>query len=157
MTRIKFILISSLLLLLVGCQQKQKMENFTYKYSMESTNNYKVDFQLNPDSSYIINQNNQFFDKFDGVYRPILKEGFLTESEYNKLEELINKSNLEKMKDSYGFGDNSDKTVMYNLELSYGDTHKYVVINLKSDQEFSKSFIELIEYTNSLIDLKIKS
>lgn len=153
MTPLKFISIISFFLLLLGCQNKQPIENFTYKFTMESINNYKVEFQLDPDTNYIISQTNQFFDKFDGVYRPVNKTGTLTTSEFDNLRKLIQESNIEEMKDAYGFNndENSDNTVIYNIELSHNNQQKFVIINLNSQHKFSKSFLHLIEYTNELI------
>lgn len=160
MTKYKLALALSFILLVSGCNQNKSIEEFTYKFSMESIGNFKSEISVNPDLSFTVFQTNQFFDKFDGTYRPININGTLSDDEYNNLKSLLEKARIQKMKDSYGFGENesnSDKTILYNIELEHDDIHKYITINLKADHQFSSKFIELIEYTNKLIESKIEN
>lgn len=159
MRKLKTALILTFIVVILGCNHNNNISEFTYKFSMESTGNFKVEFLINPDSSFTINQTNLFFDKFDGTYRPVNVNGKLTEVEFNKLRDLIEESRIDKMNDSYGFtdNDNGDKTVIYNIELKDDKIHKFVTINLNTEQQFSNKFIELIEYTNSILDNKIKN
>lgn len=158
MLKYKFIPLLSSLLLFFGCKQEQKLENFTYRYSMESTGNFKVEFQLNPDTTYEIHQTNQYFDKFDGTCRPVNKKGKLTEEEYMKLRDLIQAGKIDFMRDSYGFDENiKENSIIYNLELEKEKHRKFVTINMKTRHKFSDSFLQLIEHTNSLINNKIAS
>lgn len=158
MTKYKFMLIILTSILLVSCKKGYKVENFTYKFSIENIGNFNSRFQLNPDKSYDIIQTNTYFDKFEGVQRPSSRNGVLTEEEFVKLKNLIEDADLNKMKDSYGF-ENDDSNnltnIVYSIEISSSDLNKFVTINMKPDQKFTSSFINLIEYTNELIDNKI--
>lgn len=158
MRKYKFIIILCAVILFTGCKKSYKMEDFTYKFGIENIGNFNSKFQINPDRSYAIFQTNTYFDKFEGVQRPSSKNGMLTEEEFIKLKNLIEDADLNKMKDSYGFeNDDSDNltNIVYSIEISSSDLNKFVTINMKPDQKFTSSFINLIEYTNELIDNKI--
>ncbi len=125
---------------------------------MESVGNFKVEFEITPDSTYKIVQNDYFFDKFEGVSRPINNEGVLTESEFDKFSELLNSSNIYEMKDSYGFSDdaNADNSILYIVELAQNGKSKFVSVNADTQQDFSKGFIELIQFTNEFINANLE-
>lgn len=146
------------ILLVAGCGNSTGLKDFTYKYSMESAGNFRVEFQLNPDSSYAISQNNYFFDRFEGASRPVEKEGVLSQQEFEKFRELISKSGINKMDDSYGFEEeeNSDNSIMYVVELIQNGESNFVSINAGSRQDFPKAFTGLIEYTNDYINVNLK-
>lgn len=130
------------------------MESFVYKFSMESVGNFKVEFQLNPDTTFSIVRNNYFFDKFEGKNRPMKIDGVLNEAEFDTFEELISESNIHKLKDSYGFSDNenSDNSIIYIIELTQKGKSKFVTINSGTTHRFSDQFTELINYTSSFIN-----
>ncbi len=146
------------ILSVAGCRNSTGLRDFTYKYSMESVGNLKIELQLNPDSSYTIIQNNYFFDRFEKTSRPVKKEGMLSPQEFEKFRELISKSGINKMDDSYGFkeNDNQDNSIIYIIELRQGEESKFVTINAASPQNFSRAFTELIEYTNDYINANLK-
>ena len=152
------LLVALFILLVIGCRSNTGLKDFTYKYSMESAGNFKVEFQLNPDSTYTIAQNNYFFDRFEGTSRPVEKEGVLSQQEFEKFSELINESNIKDMNDAYGFEENknSDNSIVYVVELIQNGKSKFVTINAGAHQDFSKAFTELIEYTNNYINANLK-
>ncbi|KAF5041833.1 hypothetical protein [uncultured Proteiniphilum sp.] len=158
MIKYKLWVTSLFILLVIGCRNNTGLKDFTYKYSMESAGNFKVEFQLNPDSSYTISQNNYFFDRFEGVSHPIEKGGILSQQEFERFSELISRSDINKMDDTYGFEEkeNSDNSIVYIVELIENGESKYVSINARSRQDFPKAFTELIEYTNDYINVNLR-
>lgn len=155
MLKIKELSLIFLILSITGCKDSSDCENFAYKYSMESINNYKVEFQLNPDSTYKIGLYNYFFDNYERTRRPKYKEGKLSKEEYKIFKELVNKSDIKKMKESYGFNNATKNNVIYMLELTHGSKTKYITINADTNRKFSKDFNRLIEYTSNFINEKI--
>lgn len=145
------------ILLIAGCKNNAEIKDFTYRYSMESVGNFKVELQLNPDSTYTIIQNNYFFDRFESSSRPIEKRGVLSQQEFQKFSELVNESNINNMNDSYGFKESeiSDNSIIYIVELRQNDKSKFVTINANSRQNFPKAFTQLIEYTNDYINANL--
>lgn len=151
-------------ILFLGCNSKNsessrgsltEMEEYTYKFSMESLGNYKVDFQLNPDSTYQINQQNYFFDRYSGTGNPTSRQGKLTADEFDQFDKLVRESDLYGMDDSYGFDDNTDSSIMYIIELREGENVKYVSVNPEVAHNFSVEFTDLIESTTKFMDSKL--
>lgn len=140
-------------LLLLGCNRKPELTDFSYTFSMENVNNFKSEFQLNPDSTYQINQYNYFFDNFEGKRRPLVKEGKLTTDEFNTFKKLIEGSRLNQMKDSYGFENPAkENNIIYMIQLTTGGLTKYVSVNADTPEKFPKDFTELIKYTSNFIN-----
>ena len=149
---------------LMGCYSKKnendstrltEMEEFTYKFSMESVGNYKVDFQMNPDSTFQIEQQDYFFDRYAKKSSPNIRQGTLSSEEFAKFDKLIRESDLYSMEDSYGFDENSDNSIIYLVELKDGDEVKYVSINVETEHRFSNEFTELIEFTTGFMNSKL--
>ncbi|RNC64595.1 hypothetical protein D7D25_10830 [Proteiniphilum sp. X52] len=125
---------------------------------MESVNNFKVEFQLNPDSTYQITRHNYFFDKFEGKARPLIKEGILTQEEFDIFAGLIARSKLGKMKDAYGFdrkGD-VDNSIVYMVELKQDEKSKFVSVNSGTDEHLPDGFNHLIAFTGEFISDKME-
>lgn len=158
MTNVKVFLGILCVFCLVGCGNSSDLQDFTYTYSMESIHHFKVEFQLNPDSTYKIGRYNYFFDKYEGRARPLYKEGKLTWDEFDTFRELITGSRLEKMKDAYGFDQNgnTDNSIVYILELKQGGKSKFVSVNAGANERFSTHFTRLIEFTGNFINDRIK-
>ncbi|MBF6597375.1 MAG: hypothetical protein ITF98_04020 [Fermentimonas sp.] len=149
---------------LLGCNSKKnendrtrlaEMEEFTYKFSMESVGNYKVDFQLNPDSTFQIEQQDYFFDRYAKKSSTNSRLGTLSSEEFAKFDKLIRESDLYSLVDSYGFDENSDNSIVYLVELHSGDDVKYVSINVETEHRFSNEFTELIEFTTMFMNSKL--
>lgn len=147
-----------LLILLVGCKNSStELKNFTYTFTMESARVFKMEFQLNPDSTYQIRRYNYFFDNFEGTQRPDIKDGKLTSEEYAAFESRLAKSDIEKMKDAYGFENpDTENTIVYIVHLQQEGMEKYVSINENTMTDFSADFVELINYTNKFIASKVE-
>ncbi len=153
-----------LLIVLMGCNSnssENKKEGtaefgeFSYKFSMESVDNYKVEFQMNPDSTYKIVQQNMFFDRFADRRNPSTREGKLTAEEFARFDKLVRESNIYSMEDAYGFDDETESPIMYIIELNDGDSVKYVSINPEAPQNLSWEFSDLIEFTTKFMDSKL--
>lgn len=157
MLKYKLLTVFLVVLLITGCKNNTELKDFTYKYIMESAGNFKVEFEMNPDSTYKIVQNNYFFDRFEGESRPVKNEGVLTKPEFEEFSRLLQKSNLHKMKDSYGFSDDegSDNSILYIVELIENGQSKFVSVNAGTQQNFSKEFTELIQFTNEFVNANL--
>lgn len=157
MLKNRLLLSSILFLALLGCSNKSELKEFTYRYSMESIANYKVEFQLNPDTTFHIIQNNYFFDRYDGISKPKEVNGVLSDNEFNSFVKLIEKSDIEKIKDSYGFENNTDNdnSMLYIVELNRNGKSKFVTVNLEENNGLSKEFNEMIAFTNLVINNKL--
>lgn len=150
----KHILLATLLAIVItGCTSTSTMDDFTYTYSMENVNNFKIEFQLNSDSTFKITQFNFFFDNFEKSKKPVSTEGTLTSEEFSKFRSLLQQSNIDEMKDSYGFDDKTadESDIVYMIELKQGEKSKFVSIKGNKITSFSKKFTELISYTNTII------
>ncbi len=143
---------------LIGCNGSSGLKDFTYRYSMESIGNFKVEFQLNPDSTYQIGQYNYFFDKYEGKARPLLKEGILTQEEFDMFTGLIAGSKLEKMDDAYGFDREGDdnNVIVYMVELKQDEKSKFVSVNNNTDEHLPDGFNRLIAFTGEFISDKME-
>lgn len=124
---------------------------------MESPGAFKVDFLLNPDSTYRIRQFNYFFYSAGGTKNPEVKQGKLTAEEFVRFKNLLAKSDIGKMKNAYGFDrPHTANSVMYVIQIQQKNRDKCVFINGNSTENFSADFIELINYTNKFTDAKIE-
>ena len=145
-------------IIFIGCTPTSTINDFTYIYSMENVNNFKIEFQLNSDSTFKITQFNFFFDNFEKSKKPVSTEGTLNSEEFFKLKKLIEQSNIGEMKDSYGFDDKTaeESDIMYMIELQQGEESKFVSINVNDITTFPMKFNELISFTNTIISAKHK-
>ncbi|WP_418892640.1 hypothetical protein [Limibacterium fermenti] len=144
------------LFLICGCNSYSDNLPFTYKYSIESMGNFKVNFELNSDSTYKISQFNYFFDRLEGRKRAFLKDGKLTKQEFITFQTLISASKIERLKDTYGFEDAaSEREIIFMIELIRNGKSKYVSINSHTSNKFPKHFPDLIKHTNEFISEKI--
>lgn len=161
MTQRKLIGSFIFVVLLFGCNSNggdngsSNLKNYTYRFSMENVGNFKVDFQMNPDSTFQIEQQNYFFDRQAGTNTPHSRQGVLSAEEFSRLNQLVIDSDIYGLDDSYGFDENSDNSIFYTIELHQGEKNKYVTINAGTDHRFSDEFSELIEFTTKLMNDKL--
>lgn len=158
MKKIHFSLAALIAIIFASCTSTARMDEFTYTYSMENVNNFKIVFELDSDSTFKVTQHNFFFDKFEKKEEPIVTEGKLNSTEFSNLKRLLEKSNITRMKDSYGFDDvkTTDSDILYMIELEQNGESKYISINASANTSFPSSFTELIIYTNTIITDKQK-
>lgn len=157
MSQVKLSIWVLFLIFLMGCNEDTGLTNYTYRYSVESINNFKVELQLNPDSTYQIGRHNYFFDRYKGESQPKYKRGLLTGTEFDTFTNLINRSGLEKMDDSYGFDHNAtvENDLVYMIELKQSETSKFVVVNAESNDPLPEKFDRLIVFTSDFINDKL--
>jgi hypothetical protein len=135
-----------------GCRNSPK--EFSFSYSMESVDYYKVTTSFDSNKTYKIEIHNYYMDNHAGKREPVIREGTLTEEEYKQLETLLAKCNLFKMKDSYGFDKEADEyigDIMYQLYYQIPGKGKFISIRTISDHSFPLSFINLLEYINTFL------
>lgn len=142
MNRIHCIIIT-LFAIIASCTSTPTMGDFTYNYSMENVNNFKIEFELNADASFKITQYNYFFDNFEKAKKPISTEGILNNKEFSSFKELLQQSNLEDMEDSYGYDaeTTSESDIIYMIELKHADKTKYISINASGANTFPKNLL----------------
>ncbi|MGV8962276.1 MAG: hypothetical protein ACOH2V_02710 [Candidatus Saccharimonadaceae bacterium] len=158
MKRIRNLIIILATIFFVSCTSSPSIDDFVYTYTMESINNYKIEFQLKSDSTFKVSQFNYFFDNYESMKKPVITEGQLNNKEFSTIKKLLQQSNLNDMKDSYGFDEteSTESDIIYLIELKQDDKSKFVTIKSKSIESFPKKFTELISYTNSIISEKHK-
>lgn len=141
--------------LIVGCGNSNHSP-FSYTFTLESMDNYKIEFELHPDSTYKIYKANYFFDRVDRNKEPLNKSGKLSEEEFKSIETLINKNIIEKMNDSYGFDSpDIERDIIYTIQLTRNNRSNFVSVNGSANQTFPKDFTDLISHTMSLVNEKI--
>lgn len=139
-------------LIFVGCNKRPA--EYQFSYSMESVDNYKIVVTFNSDKTYKIEEFNYFLDNQANIRAPKIKDGNLTDEEYELASDKIFNANLFNMDDTYGF-DNEDRStlgdIIYQFYLTRDGEEKYISIANGSNQKFSSSFLELIDFINDFI------
>ncbi len=145
------------LLSMGGCKESPGPVNFTYTYSMESLHNFKVEFRINPDSTWDIARYNNFFDRRGDDSTALLVRGKLTSDEFDKFRKLIRDSDFHHMDDSYGFeGEESiGNDIIYMLSLTQDEESKFVSIREDAGYQFTKEFRALIKFTGDYLNEKL--
>lgn len=148
-----------LFLILCSISCKREVKPFTFSYSMESVNNYKVMLSFGSDKQYRVERYNYFMDNFAHKRDPKIVDGVMTEEEYDRLATLVAESDLLSMKDSYGFeqaptGALGD--VVYQISYTCGGEEKYISIRSTEDQRFSNAFVKLVREITQFNDEKLK-
>lgn len=145
------------LLCMGGCKESAGPVNFTYTYSMESIDNFKVEFRINPDSTWEIARYNNFFDRKGDDSTALLVNGKLTNDEFDMFEKLIRDSDFRSLADSYGFeGEESiGNDIIYLLSLTQDEGSKFVSIREDAGYQFTKEFHALIKFTGDYLNEKL--
>lgn len=155
-TRISLLTILSVMLIcLSGCSNKKEFEEFSFTYSMESVDNYKMVITFDSDQNYKLEEYNYFFDNAANKRDPKISEGKLTDKEFEEIQKLLSKSKLFEMEDSYGFDKEYNRDlgdIMYQISFSTKDKDKFISIRTTENQQFSSGFISLIGYINTFIN-----
>lgn len=155
-TRISLLTILSLMLIcLCACENKKELKDFSFTYSMESVDNYKMMVTFDSKKNYKLEEYNYFFDNFAKKKEPRIKEGTLTDKEFKQIQSLIVDSKLFEMKDSYGFEKDYNRDlgdIMYQISFNAGGKDKYISIRSTEYQPFSTQFVGLIGYINKFIN-----
>jgi len=143
---------AALVLLFTGC--RKKLKDFSFSYSMESVNNYKVVVSFDSNKTYKMEKYNYFMDNHANTRKPVIKEGTLTDDEYKTIRNLLSKANLFKMKDSYGFEKEPDDVmgdIIYQIHFHTKGKDKYISMRHSEGIKYPSSFLNLLAYINTFI------
>ncbi len=125
---------------------------------MESVGNYKLMVMFDSDSTFRIEEYNYYMDNFAKKRDPKIVEGKLSGEEFASLRPLLEKCDFFKMKDAYGFEDETNRDlgdIMYQVSFTSEGKEKFISIRDCDTGQFSASFVKLIVFINAfLIDLK---
>ena len=98
--KLRITLFATLLVLLsayfTGC--KKELKDFSFSYSMESVDNYKLMVLFDSDKTFRIEEYNYYMDNFAKKRDPKIMEGILTDEEFASLKPILQKCNFFKMK-----------------------------------------------------------
>lgn len=155
--KLRITLFTSLLILLsicfTGC--KQELKDFSFSYSMESVDSYKLLVQFNSDKTFRLEEYNFYMDNIANKRDPKIIDGKLTDEEFNTLKGLLENCDFFGMEDSYGFDKEANpifSEIMYQISFSTGGKEKYISIRNSNMREFSSSFIDVIDYIKSFLN-----
>lgn len=150
-------MLATLSLFLVACFTgcKKELKDFSFSYSMESVDNYKLMVTFGSDKTFRVEEYNYYMDNFAKKRNPKFLDGTLSDEEYATLEPLLRKCNFFKMKDSYGFekaADNGLGDIMYQVSFTTEGKEKFISIRNSDTSQFSPSFVKLIGFINSFLN-----
>ena len=149
--KLRITLLTSLLILfsLTFNSCKKELKDFSFSYSMESVDSYKLVLQFNDDQTFRLEEYNFYMDNMEKKRDPKIVEGKLTEDEFKALKPLLANCDFFDMKDSYGFEKEPDPVfsdIIYQISFSTEGKEKYISIRNTKTSEFSSSFIEVLDY-----------
>ncbi|MDR2389153.1 MAG: hypothetical protein LBD89_05130 [Tannerellaceae bacterium] len=151
--QIAFILmISALPILFGGC--RKSMKDFSFHYSMESVNNYKVAFSFDSKKTYKIEKYNYFMDNHANRQDPVIQEGSFTDEEYREAVKYLVACNFFRMKDSYGFDKEPDDylgNIIYQITFRNQGREKFISIRNNDENLFPATFIDLLKYVGNFL------
>jgi uncharacterized protein YihD (DUF1040 family) len=141
-------------LLFAGC--RKNLEEFTFRYTMESTGFYKTIVSFDSNRTYKVESYNYYMDNHAGKQDPNVREGKLSEQEYKTLEKLLSRCNFSKLKDSYGFDGKTDgfmdDLLIYQVHFQTPEERKFISIRSLAEHKYPLAFIELLIYSNDFLD-----
>ena len=145
-------LFSLLCLLCTSCGQS--LDDFTFSYTVESVNNYKLVLTFNSDSTYQVEKYNYYMDNFEKKRRPEIQKGRLTAGEFESLKQKLEASRLFSMNDAYGFGDDEttvsgSSAILHQVYIRADGKEKFVTC--KESAKLPVSFIDLIQFVNTFL------
>lgn len=141
------ILVLFLLSSLTSCDDK--LEEFSFTYTLENINNYKVVCTFNSDKEFLIEEYNYFFDRMARKHEPKEIAGKLSEEEFKFIKSKIEDSRIFDLDNSYGFDQKSDIVFQINLEANGKD--KFVLMKELNEDVLPANLIQLIKYSNEFI------
>ena len=144
--KLRITLFATLLVLLSACFTgcKKELKDFSFSYSMESVDNYKL-----------MEEYNYYMDNFAKKRDPKVMEGTLTDEEFASLKPILQKCNFFKMKDSYGFEEETNRDlgdIMYQVSFTTEGKEKFISIRNSDTGQFSASFVKLIGFINTFLN-----
>ena len=155
--KLRITLFTTLLVLLSACFTgcKKELKDFSFSYSMESVDNYKLMVLFDSDKTFRIEEYNYYMDNFAKKRDPKIMEGTLTDEEFASLKPILQKWNFFKMKDSYGFEEETNRDlgdIMYQVSFTTEGKEKFISIRNSDTGQFSASFVKLIGFINTFLN-----
>ena len=94
--KLRITLFATLLVLLSACFTgcKKELKDFSFSYSMESVDNYKLMVLFDSDKTFRIEEYNYYMDNFAKKRDPKIMEGTLTDEEFASLKPILQKCNF---------------------------------------------------------------
>ena len=129
--KLRITLFATLLVLLSACFTgcKKELKDFSFSYSMESVDNYKLMVLFDSDKTFRIEEYNYYMDNFAKKRDPKIMEGTLTDEEFASL------------------GD-----IMYQVSFTTEGKEKFISIRNSDTGQFSASFVKLIGFINTFLN-----
>lgn len=154
--KLRFALFVSLLLVLSVCLSscKKELKDFSFSYSMETVANYKLAVSFKSDKTFRLEEYNYYMDNMDGIKRPKIVEGKLSDEEFNALVPLLVDCDFFGMEDSYGFEKEAHpifSDIMYQISFITEGKEKYISIRNTNIKEFSSSFLDVLDFINTFL------
>lgn len=150
-------LLASLLVFLSVCLTscKKELKDFSFSYSMESVDNYKLMVMFDGEKNFRIEEYNYYMDNFAKKRDPKIVEGKMTDEEFATLTPILQKCNFFKMKDSYGFEEEANRDlgdIMYQVSFASEGKEKFISIRNSDTGQFSPSFVKLVGFINNFLN-----
>lgn len=143
------IAIIAILNIILACCNNPKIEDYTFKYSMEYVNSYKIECTIDSKtSSYTIIEYNYLFDNINKKREPILINGTISEKESKSIKSYIENAQLFKLEDYYGFKEPSE--FICQSHIITPDKEKFITSSYVSEQ-LPKEYVSLISFMNKFI------
>ena len=149
-----FFFILAFIFFLTACKSESK--KFSFEYSMENFNNYKIILNIDHTMKYRIEEQRMYFDRQAHQRKPVITEGKLTDQDFKIFNRHLSKSNLFHLKDSYGFDReraNDALNILYQLSYRVNEKQKIIIIQYDPATEFPKDFLQLKKYLDDFISL----
>ena len=105
--------------------------------------------------TFRIEEYNYYMDNFAKKRDPKIMEGTLTDEEFASLKPILQKCNFFKMKDSYGFEEETNRDlgdIMYQVSFTTEGKEKFISIRNSDTGQFSASFVKLIGFINTFLN-----
>ncbi len=139
--------------LFVSCQQKQPLDEFTFLYTLEVVNNYKISLSFDSQKKFRKEVANYYMDNMEKVQRPEIEEGILTDEQFETLKKKLEAADIPSMKEAYGFQQKrpqATQDMLMQVVLTQKAKKKYVSIQYDKDLKLPAGFIELLTEINKI-------
>ncbi|MDR1407635.1 MAG: hypothetical protein LBJ23_06275 [Tannerella sp.] len=132
-----------------GCRDRKPVD-FSFRYSMESVNNYKLTLTFNSDKTYEIGEYNYLTD----AQAPVVRKGALTDTELEQIRTLLAGCRFFAMKDAYGFdvpAEERFENILYQVHYVADGKEKMISIRAAPHTKLPQSYHELLKFIGLFI------
>ena len=122
---------------------------------MESVDNYKLMVLFDSDKTFRIEEYNYYMDNFAKKRDPKIMEGTLTDEEFASLKPILQKCNFFKMKDSYGFEEETNRDlgdIMYQVSFTTEGKEKFISIRNSDTGQIFRFFREVDRFYQYILE-----